>query len=158
MRRMERPEGFITTSLDRHVKVWSRSGELWGDIVTFGENPVACWQFPYDWSEEKEREKSQVVAMMEKIEPNSKYAEARIEYKDSRKIKIRLSSNNDWDKIVPKRTFAKRIYDNFIARKNKEIKEKLQKRYEKLRVSVKNNLIRKLLNQLKSALKLQSPL
>lgn len=29
---IKNPAGFITTSLDRHVKLWSRTGELWGDL------------------------------------------------------------------------------------------------------------------------------
>ncbi len=32
LKTLESPPGFITTSLDRHVKLWSKDGDLWGDL------------------------------------------------------------------------------------------------------------------------------
>ena len=131
MTKMQKPEGFITTSLDRHVKIWSREGELWGDIITFGEDPVLSWNFPYDCSEEQKHDKHQVIDMIQKIESSDKYKNIKIEYKDPKGIKIRLSKNNDWSKIIPKRAYAKEIYNTSILKQQKVQEEKQQKKYKK---------------------------
>ncbi len=67
--KIEKPLGFITASLDKHVKVWSARGEEWGDIMIVGENPVRLWSFPYDWNEVREKDKADVIEVMKLIEP-----------------------------------------------------------------------------------------
>lgn len=32
MTKLQEPNGFITCSSDKHVKLWGIHGELWGDI------------------------------------------------------------------------------------------------------------------------------
>ncbi len=98
----------MTASLDRHVKIWSRCGEPWGDIVTYGENPVVSWSFPYDWTEEREQEKTKVLDVMKEIEPKGDYGNVKIEYAESREArKIRLTKRLHGDHLIPKRSLVK---------------------------------------------------
>ena len=53
------PFGFITTSQDKHVKVWSTWGVLWGDIYLPKENYDKNWLFPFDWSRVRRNEVDQ---------------------------------------------------------------------------------------------------
>jgi len=49
------PISFITTSLDRTVKIWSPKGEQWACINLVKLNN-SFWKFPYDWVKYKLRE------------------------------------------------------------------------------------------------------
>lgn len=49
------PISFITTSLDRTVKIWSPNGEQWACINLVKLNN-SFWKFPYDWVKYKLRE------------------------------------------------------------------------------------------------------
>ena len=44
------PYGFITSSADKHIKIWSLNGQLWGDIYLSKENYDKNWCFPYNWN------------------------------------------------------------------------------------------------------------
>ena len=134
---MNNPECYITASLDRHVKIWSREGDLFGDIITYGENPVITWKFPYDWSEQQEKEKNEVISIMKKLEPNEKYDKMKIEYDNIKgNRKIRLTKKNEWDQIVPKRTFAKRASADLIVQSKNTFKEREITKSDKIRIGV----------------------
>jgi hypothetical protein len=49
------PFGFVTTGEDKHVRVWSKTGELWGDIDLLREKVhLELWNFPYNWHKNKQ--------------------------------------------------------------------------------------------------------
>lgn len=50
------PFGIISCSLDHHVKLWSGSGDLWGDIDLIRESKDKHWQFPFDWGKVRQKE------------------------------------------------------------------------------------------------------
>jgi len=119
--RIERPNGFITASTDRHVKIWSREGKLWGEIATYGENPVIFWQFPYDWTEDREKEKDRVVSMLKDIEPENNIDKNTIRFEDAEARKIRYTKKGQWDRIIPKRSLIKPIGGNEHRHKSSEV-------------------------------------
>ena len=43
------PYGFMTTSMDKHVKLWSLLLDLWGDIYLVKESYDKNWAFPFNW-------------------------------------------------------------------------------------------------------------
>jgi hypothetical protein len=47
MNNIDEPRGFITCSFDRHVRIWSREGTLWGDIYLAKERIHKNWSFPF---------------------------------------------------------------------------------------------------------------
>ena len=129
--RIDRPEGFVTTSLDQHVKVWSKSGQKWGDLATYGENPVVYWKFPYDWSEEHEKQKEDVVDMIKEIEPDAEYDKGRIEYDNAEDLrKIRFTNKAQWDRIIPKRSLIKPLLSKMQLKSADTTREKITKRHE----------------------------
>lgn len=50
------PFGFITTSNDKHVKIWSLFGQCWGDINLLKESYEKNWSFPFKWEEKRNKE------------------------------------------------------------------------------------------------------
>lgn len=74
LKTIKNPEGFITTSLDRHVKLWSRSGELWGDLFISNSSQTQkplVWAFPMDWDEVEKKRVEKVNKVMEEIEKDA---------------------------------------------------------------------------------------
>lgn len=86
------PLSFITCSLDKHVKVWSLSGELLGDInlVKLGNN---YWKFPFDWVKNKLSEIDDVFETLEKIEKERLSENQKNEIKTNFLISKYLSDN-----------------------------------------------------------------
>jgi hypothetical protein len=105
MTRIESPEGFITASLDRHVKLWSACGDAWGDITIMGANPVRSWAFPFDWQAVRQQDKRDVLGVMRQIEPNSRLDDA-LEFEDSLDSQVRVTKRDRRDDIVPKRSLV----------------------------------------------------
>ena len=65
---IENPDGIITCSAEKHVKLWSLDGTLWGDINLMKENYDKQWTYPFDWSEKKEKEIERVKLLMTVVE------------------------------------------------------------------------------------------
>jgi hypothetical protein len=65
---LENPDGIITCSTDKHVKLWSLEGILWGDINLMNEALDKQWSYPLDWSEKKENEILRVKTLMNIID------------------------------------------------------------------------------------------
>ncbi len=93
--------------MDQHIKIWSLKGELWGDIVIVGDDPVKRWSFPYNWAEVRDAEKETVVQALKALEPATSYNKEAIEYEDLALPKVSKApakaQNKDQD-IVPKRS------------------------------------------------------
>jgi WD40 repeat protein len=66
---LDNPHGILTCSTDRHVKLWSLDGELWGDINLLKENTDKMWTYPFDWSEKKVNEIERVKKIMALVDP-----------------------------------------------------------------------------------------
>ena len=66
------PDGVITCSHDRHVKLWSLKGEMWGDINLLKENYDKQWVYPFDWSEKQEEELTNLKMLMHYVEGDNK--------------------------------------------------------------------------------------
>lgn len=66
--KIKEPASYITSSLDKHVKIWSLDGILLGDInlVKLGGNNV--WKFPFDWVKNKLDDVEYVFETLEKIQ------------------------------------------------------------------------------------------
>lgn len=66
--KIKEPASYITSSLDKHVKVWSLEGVLLGDInlVKLGGNNI--WRFPFDWVKNKLEDVEYVFETLEKIQ------------------------------------------------------------------------------------------
>lgn len=105
--RMDKPEGFITVSVDRHVKLWARDGALWGDIATHGEDPVVVWKFPYDWAEELGKAEAQVVSIMKSIEPDAVYSG--VKFRSTKEGKEEEEVNRTKGRVIFRRSLIKPI-------------------------------------------------
>ncbi len=68
---MEKPNGIVTCSIDKHVRLWSLDGELWGDINLMKENCDKKWTYPFDWTDKKEKEIMKVKQIVNLIEPQN---------------------------------------------------------------------------------------
>jgi len=66
---LESPDGIATCSTDKHVKLWSLDGALWGDINLLKENWDKQWTYPFDWTEKREQDVSKVQKLMALIDP-----------------------------------------------------------------------------------------
>jgi hypothetical protein len=53
MKLLDEPLGLITCSIDKHVKIWSLKGELWGDIYLLKESYDKKWAFPFEWKKKQ---------------------------------------------------------------------------------------------------------
>ena len=56
--------------MDKHVKVWSLHGKLWGDIYLIKESYEKNWSFPYNWHQVRSREVKQVRQVLSQIRVN----------------------------------------------------------------------------------------
>ena len=101
MSKLKKPLGFITGSIDKHVKIWSLLGELWGDLRIVGEDPVHYWNFPYDWKEYQEKDRLEVMNVMKEIEGTVE--EIELEEEDP----VRVRKKRKGSDIIPKRSLAK---------------------------------------------------
>eukprot|EP00347_Sterkiella_histriomuscorum_P016786 403351858 len=61
------PYGFMTTSMDKHVKIWSLFGKLWGDIYLIKENYDKNWCFPFNWKSIRNNEVEQAKKVLSSI-------------------------------------------------------------------------------------------
>jgi len=61
------PFGFISTGMDKHVKVWSLFGECWGDIFLVRESFEKRWCFPFNWEAVREHEVDQARKVLGQI-------------------------------------------------------------------------------------------
>lgn len=68
---IENPDGIITCSVDKHVKLWSLEGELWGDIYLMKEKYDKKWKYPFDWLQKKDEEIDRVKMLMSIVEGSS---------------------------------------------------------------------------------------
>ena len=50
------------------MKMWSRSGELWGCIDLVSSVEPTAWHFPYNWERKKAADIQKVVKVMKKID------------------------------------------------------------------------------------------
>ena len=101
MSKIEKPLGFVSGSIDRHVKVWSLTGELWGDLKVVGEYPLVTWNFPYDWKESLEKDRLEVINVMKEIEGSNKNLEE-LQLIEEEPIKVRKKEQEA--DILPKRS------------------------------------------------------
>ena len=100
--RIKKPQGFITSSLDKHVKVWSREGVLWGDLVICGVNPVVLWNFECDLMGYKDTK--EVIEVMKVIEPGVDYNKSEIKYEVVKyKDKTETYKKDHWDELIQKK-------------------------------------------------------
>jgi len=114
--KMERPEGFITTSTDRHVKVWARDGTLWGDIATYSDNPIILWQLPYGCSKEINERQSQIIPIMKSIESQTAYNPIQYVNKDKEGKKERRVG-----KVIYKRSLIKPVVEDIKSNNSKSV-------------------------------------
>jgi hypothetical protein len=60
--------GLISTSDDKHVKVWSVTGQLLGDINLVHEKvKLDKWDFKFDWAKAKRNQLRKVRKMVKKM-------------------------------------------------------------------------------------------
>ena len=101
--KIEKPLGFITGSIDKHVRVWSLYGDMWVDLTIIGKDPIIKWEFPYDWNEVKEKDKNEVIAVMKQIEPGSDPELLKIQFEDEEPVKVgEVEKNKENPKVTLK--------------------------------------------------------
>ena len=129
MARIDEPLGFITASVDKHVKVWSYKGEDWGDILIVGENPVRKWSFPYDWKKVREKDKTEVIDVMKQIEPAVNPESEGIQFEEILDDQVKVMKRRDHDlDIAPKRcTISPEVIEKQRRQTNKVYKEEKAK-------------------------------
>lgn len=68
--KLSEPISLITSSLDKHVKIWSHFGDPYADINlhTVG---LTQWHFPFDWVKQKMDEIEFVFQTMKLLEKES---------------------------------------------------------------------------------------
>ena len=134
MSKIENPRGFITGSIDKHVKVWSYLGEEWCDLILIGENPIRKWSFPFNWEEAKETDKKDILLLINKLDPEEVKNECNIvfeeeETKNIHKVKSHMEDNvnmkiNNLNLVGRYKKKAKKIIDELekgnIERINEE--------------------------------------
>ena len=98
------PLGFVSGSLDKHVKVWSYLGEEWGDINIVAEVPVRNWNFPFNWWESREKDRTNVISLMKEFEPKIDPTSYKIVYAEEPQI-LSAIRNYKLPEILPKRCF-----------------------------------------------------
>lgn len=64
---IEDPLCLVSCGQDKHVKLWSVSGELLGDI-NLGRLGTRIWKFPFDWIQHKTNEIDEVFDVLKKVE------------------------------------------------------------------------------------------
>ena len=65
---IEDPQSLITCAMDKKVKIWSRSMELWGCINLLSTEEPEQWYFPYNWEKKRAEDAAQVLDVMKKID------------------------------------------------------------------------------------------
>lgn len=60
---------FISSSMDRHFKIWSMKGDLWAAInLTKYDSASNYWRFPFDWVGQKLKDIELVFNALKVIE------------------------------------------------------------------------------------------
>jgi hypothetical protein len=68
LRSIQDPPALISCSSDKFVKIWSRTGDLWGSIdLTTPELPKK-WHFPFDWEGKRQADIQKVTKVLSMIE------------------------------------------------------------------------------------------
>lgn len=99
MSKLEKPLGFATGSADKHVKVWSLAGELWGDLRIVGEDPVQIWRFPYNWKESQEEERLKLIDVIKEVESEDVKG---LQFAEEEPMRVRKKWRDS--EIMPKRS------------------------------------------------------
>ena len=77
MDKMKDPPCLITSSVDKHFKIWSLNCELWADVnIQMFDDKI--WKFPFDWVGQKLNEIETVfdsLKLIEKVQIGSKEQE-----------------------------------------------------------------------------------
>lgn len=77
IRPIPEPEGLLTCSPDKFLKIWNREGEIWGVINLSSPETPKNWYFPYNWEAKRQADINKVIEVLslidEKvdIDPNS---------------------------------------------------------------------------------------
>ena len=130
IKKIERPQGFITSSSDKSFKVWSRNGDLWGHIAITGENPVLYWKFPLDTTKDKEVDKATVMELMQSVESPSQVENDVVEFDDGEEGTPRARRKKTFFYSKPKRCEAKPDMSE-PNRKNEEKRNRPKERWKK---------------------------
>lgn len=67
----------VSSSLDKHFKIWSMKGDLWADINLSRQDGNNLWEFPYDWVGQKLKDIELVFDALKIIEKENLNAEQR---------------------------------------------------------------------------------
>ena len=70
MNRVKDPISFITNSLDKHLKIWSMTGDCWADL-NLSKFEDTVWKFPFDWVGQKLKDIELVFDALKLIEKES---------------------------------------------------------------------------------------
>ena len=99
------PQGLVSCSLDKTVKMWSRQGELWGCIDLLSNFMPSSWNFPYNWEKKKAEDVAKVIKVMKKIDeeidfdPNQLRTEI-TRVQKSRTQRFRETKNSKQQKLI----------------------------------------------------------
>mmetsp|Transcript_26396 Transcript_26396/g.12408 ORF Transcript_26396/g.12408 Transcript_26396/m.12408 type:complete len:95 (-) Transcript_26396:182-466(-) len=67
------PSGFVSSGLDKRVKIWSRMGEPWGEICLERGKGTKFWNFPFDWNKKRIKDLEKVIEVLNLIEDTEEH-------------------------------------------------------------------------------------
>ncbi|OMJ89930.1 hypothetical protein SteCoe_7819 [Stentor coeruleus] len=62
------PQGLLTCSPDKFLKVWNREGEIWGIINLSSPEVPKKWYFPFDWEAKRQQDINKVIEVLSLID------------------------------------------------------------------------------------------
>ncbi|OMJ82114.1 hypothetical protein SteCoe_17280 [Stentor coeruleus] len=62
------PQGILTCSIDKFLKIWSREGEIWGIINLSSPEVPKKWYFPFDWEAKRQQDIKKVIEVLSLID------------------------------------------------------------------------------------------
>eukprot|EP00826_Nyctotherus_ovalis_P001518 TRINITY_DN10244_c0_g4_i2.p1 TRINITY_DN10244_c0_g4~~TRINITY_DN10244_c0_g4_i2.p1 ORF type:complete len:419 (+),score=78.83 TRINITY_DN10244_c0_g4_i2:25-1257(+) len=144
---IERPEGMATAGMDRHVKLWSINGALWGNLTITGQHSVLVWNFPYDWNAVKANEKKSLVKVLAQLKLAKEPAAINA---DEVLCKVKIEGEEDeLGHLVPKRSLVnmKKVYDSVESvvsrvKSRKAVKHRGSENEEEVKKEAKESWLR----------------
>lgn len=139
MKTISDPQGIITTSLDKILKLWSSDGEIWGIINLISAEIPKNWYFPYDWEAKRQSEVSKVIKVLSLIDGKIE-TDLNFNFIDRTQVKKREKEQNipkkpkkheesSW-KIPEKRVFVHSHNLSIEEDPLPQVKETVQKSYD----------------------------
>lgn len=109
------PQALVSCSADKSVKVWSRTGDLWGCIDLTTPEPPKKWHFPFDWEGKRQQDIKKVMNVLAMIEDNPdmnlKYLPQASKQPGKKKIKVKLEQKVEKPVKTVEKIKVEKVYE-----------------------------------------------